>query len=149
MDTELRLCGKGKDVDDTGRDSVTAEVSHIYFYLAACLCGKESQAKQTYFSSPVSEKSRYTVKACPSWKLRLVHYEQQHSQGTQLSARLQKALSIKQKSFKITIKTKKYNKKMMRYKDIPNFVAQQGDDNYKTKMSLFCSACEIVIIDSR
>lgn len=63
MDTELRLCGKGKDVDDTGRDSVTGEVSHIYFYLAACLCGKESQAKQTYFSSPVSEKSRYTVKS--------------------------------------------------------------------------------------
>lgn len=35
--------GAGGHVGDTVRDRVTAEVSHVYFYSAACLCGKESQ----------------------------------------------------------------------------------------------------------
>lgn len=35
--------GAGDDVGDRGRKRVTAEVSHVYFYSAACLCVKESQ----------------------------------------------------------------------------------------------------------
>lgn len=35
--------GAGGDVGDRGRNRVTAEVSHVYFYSAACLCVKESQ----------------------------------------------------------------------------------------------------------
>lgn len=33
----------GVDVGDTGRNRVTAEVSHVYFYSAAFLCREESQ----------------------------------------------------------------------------------------------------------
>lgn len=38
--------GAGGHVGDTVRDRVTAEVSHVYFYSAACLCGEESQLKR-------------------------------------------------------------------------------------------------------
>lgn len=33
----------GDDVGDMGRNIMTAEVSHVYFYSAACHCRKESQ----------------------------------------------------------------------------------------------------------
>lgn len=44
----------GADVGDTGRNRVTAEVSHVYFYSAPFLCGKESPLNRHVDASLVS-----------------------------------------------------------------------------------------------
>ena len=56
---------EGGDVSDTGRNRVTAEVSHVYFYSAACLCGKESQLNTRYTSLVSYQQIESTVRGFP------------------------------------------------------------------------------------
>lgn len=47
----------------TGRNRVTAEVSHVYFYSAACPCVKESQLNRLVYASFLFHISRSEIKS--------------------------------------------------------------------------------------
>lgn len=46
--------GAGDDAGDTGRNRMTADVTHVYFYSVSQSLWKRITAKQTRYTSPVS-----------------------------------------------------------------------------------------------